>query len=72
MEEFNGPEFRRMRRLVKLYQKPLSKQTGVGLRSIQTWEQGDTDIAGSKLLKLLNAIGYGIKPIGKPGEKEIE
>jgi len=68
----NGPEFKKARRKLKLYQKQLSKQTGVGSRSIEMYEQEKSQIASDKFEIILNAIGYGIKPIGEPGEKETE
>ena len=65
----DGPEFKKARRKIKLWQKQLSKDTGVGRRSIEMYEQGKSQIASDKFEIILNAIGYCIKPC-KPVRKE--
>jgi len=65
----NGPEFKKARRLVKIYQKQLAKETGVGCRSIEMYEQGKSQIASDKFEIILNAIGYYIK-LRRPARKD--
>ena len=66
----NGPEFKKARRLVKIYQKQLAKDTGVGLRAIEMYEQSKSQIASDKFEIILNAIGYCIKPCNPVRKKK--